>query len=220
MFAIALVYRRMAQGESRRMQMRRTILTSIVLLVLMFVLVGGLPAVAQSNDPLATNTPSEVIAPVVATLNGEPVEATLVAPGDAQPPVVVVEQPASDKTIYVIGFLILTVFVGLREFMSNKQLGTLVATVNKALDNKQVLDEATRTYMQSSLQVQEFIKLVTGVAGFAGSMIPGKDLADDLHDFGEKVIAGEQPPTNTTSVNPPGTYRFERLPEDDNSGLG
>jgi hypothetical protein len=189
MFAVALIYRRMAQGEARRMQMRRTILTSILMVILLFALVGGLPAVAQSNDPLATNTPSEVIAPVVATVNGQPVEATLVAPGDEQPPVVVVEQPG-DSTLYVIGLIVFMVGVLGMQLINHKGLSELTATVRQTSANKQLLDEATHRYMQSSMGTQDIIKLAVGLAGIIGSKIPGDDLAEVIHDFGQKVIAG------------------------------
>lgn len=175
--------------------MKRNVLITAVMVLVMFVLVAGFPAVAQDGDALATNTPLVAIQPVVATVNDVPVEATLVAPGDdTQPPVIVVENPPSDNTLYVIGLLVFLAFSGLQQVLSDRRLSGLVATVNKALDNKQVLDEAQRKYMEASLGTQEFVKLLTGVAGFAGAMIPGKDLAEQFHDFGEKVVSGEKPP--------------------------
>ena len=178
----------MSAFKEERTTMKRTALVSAVLVILMFVLVAGLPVVAQ-DSPLATNTPAVVtIQTVEASVNDFPVEATLVAPVE-QPPVV--EVPVSDNTIYVIGFLVMLVIVGTTQYIATRQTGALLATINTALSNKQVMDEARQHYMESSLQVQEIIKLMTGLAGIIGNAIPGQDLAEVVADFGEKVIMGE-----------------------------
>lgn len=156
----------MKQFKEEKRDMRKIIVQGVLALALLFICIGVVSAQSEATPPVAEAT--------VSVNGGEPI----VVP--------VVEQPP-DNTIYVLGFLVMTAFVALREFMSNRQMGTLVTTVNKALDNKQLLDEGHRQYMQSSLQVQEFVKLLTGVAGFIGSVVPGDDLAEKLHDFGSKV---------------------------------
>ena len=198
MFEIAKVYRAMAQDEEEREKMRNTLLTSVMLVLALVFLLAVMPAGAQ-DDPAAT----AAIQPVIATLDGVPVEATLVAPGDEQPPVVVVNQQPSDNTFYVVGLLIFLGFTGFLQFLNHRNLNGFRDSINKALDNKQVLSEMQQRYMEASMTTQEYAKLLTNIAGFVGAMIPGEDMAEKLNRFGQQVISGEKPPGDVTvSGNP------------------
>jgi len=162
------------------LNMRNRIIQTIAVLLLSLLLFAG---VLRAQDVTPEATP--VATAVVSVNGGPPVEVPVVA-----------VQPSSDSnTLYVIGFLVLAAITTLREFISNRQMGTLVTTINKALDNKYIVDEATRRYMESSLPVQELVKVAVGIAGVIGASIPGDDdLADRLKRFGEKIVSGEKPP--------------------------
>lgn len=174
----------MREFRERRENMMRTILMGVVLVVVVLLLAAGMPVVAQS-DALATNTPAAAVIQPMQT------EATLVAPGDAPAPMV--NEP-SDRTLYVAGFIVFLALYGISSFIATRQTSALLSALNQALNNKRVIDEAQQRYMESSLPTQEFIKLLTGVAGFIGASIPGEDLADNLKRFGDHVISGKQPP--------------------------
>lgn len=94
--------------EKRKMRVTTKALLVVVLMLLLAF------TVSAQDAPLATNTPdAAAILPVVATVDGVPVEATLVAP-DAQPPVVVVENPQSTAMFWIFSaviFALLAAFV-------------------------------------------------------------------------------------------------------------
>lgn len=179
----------MKEFREKRENMTRMILTGIVLVLLALLLVAGMPAVA-AQDTLATNTPAAAVIQPMQT------EAKLVAPGETPAPMV--NEP-SDRTLYVAGFIVFLALYGISSFIATRQTSALLSALNQALNNKRVIDEAQQRYMESSLPTQEFIKLLTGVAGFIGASIPGEDLADKLKQFGDQVI-GEKPSGDVPGV--------------------
>lgn len=118
-FEIAKVYRLMANEEEKREDMKRTILTSVMLVVTLVFLLAVMPAGAQENPSPLTPLPqgegsnAAAILPVVATVDGLPVEATLVAPGGEQPPVVVVENPQSSQMFWIFSAVIFALLAAL-----------------------------------------------------------------------------------------------------------
>lgn len=168
--------KREAEEKESKMKLRK-ILTSVLSLVLAFVLVGSL-SVARAQDVVTTEPTPEPTAVVL-------------------PTVPVVEQPiqASDRTIYVIGFIMLALFSGAINFAQDRKASKLIDVLNVALTNKQVLDESRESYMQSSLKTQEYVKLLQGIAGFLGSMnIPVIDPAlDNAKEALDYVTTGKEP---------------------------
>lgn len=75
-----------------------------VFIFLLVLLLAAFPALAD-DAPLATNTPVVVIQPTAAAVNDVPVEATLVAPVD-QTPVVVVDSPESTAMFWIFSAVI------------------------------------------------------------------------------------------------------------------
>lgn len=177
--------------------MMKSLVMAVFLTLFTVALLVGMPVIAQ-DEPLATNTPDGI--QVTATINGVPVDATLEPTSEL--PVVVVNQPAApnDNAIYAVGFIVLMGFAALFTYVQNRQLSTLMGTVSKVLDNKQVIDEGHRLYMESSLSVQNVVTLIQGVASYLGTVIPGEDLAE--------IIA-----RGITNVkNPPASVPFEAGP--------
>jgi len=172
--------RKQRETKERNATVRQ--LAMMILLSLMaLLLIAGMPVLAQESTPEA----------VVITLDATPlpVEAT----PEPTPPVVVVQPDPSDKTLYVVGFLIFAFFVGLQQFLQNRQIGALTGTLGKVLENKQVIEEGQRLYMESSLSVQNFVTLVQGIAFYLGSTIPGEDPVEKVGEFLNKVTT---PPPN------------------------
>lgn len=192
--AAAHIYRIEAAEEIKESDsILRQFMSGVVVTILLFALIAAVPVIAQ--DDLATNTPGVV--QVTATINGVPVEATL-EPTPEVPPVVVVQQPPSDNSIYAVGFVILTVLAAIFTYLQSRQISALTGALSTVLENKQVIDEGHRLYMESSLSVQNTITLFQGVAAFLGNTIPGEDLAEKIAKYIEE--AKKQPPANDSTV--------------------
>ena len=177
-----------------KQEMSKMKLFTLMVMVLLALLLGG--SVLAQEDPFVTNTTEAgavvTLEPTAYVVTSEPVDGPVVigtaeVPGDA--PVVVVQQP-DDNAIYVIGFLIFTLFSGAVAFLQTRQFSTIVTSLNKAMESKQVIDQAHEQYYASSLPTQEFVKLLGSFAQFVGSAnIPGIDpLADSAAGFIDKVI--------------------------------
>lgn len=202
-------------GEFKKEQsgMKRNILIMAVLVILMFVLVGGLPAVAQDIVPLATNTAVAALQPVV---NDAPVEVT-VEPTSAPAPDSGLSTylPTRDELVdtfvkygTVIIVTVLLVFgalfyrvavmlaLSVPQFAWDGAKGGLLSAEKqleqRVKDSETPVDDALYPYLQKYLQKA-------------------------LDEIDAKR---SQPVTSTAAVNPPGTYLFEKLPGDDDTGLG
>lgn len=202
----------MSAFREERTTMKRTALMSAVLVILMFVLVAGLPVVAQ-DSPLATNTPAVVtIQTVEASVNDVPVEATLVAPVE-QPPVVVVDSPQSTAMFWIFsavifGLLVVIVLV-LRPLIV--QLGASAPrwAVDAAFSAGGTLLNSAQTYAGTTLSTIDD-DLVAEL----------RKEVDSLKSQIEQMRINKEPTAATAAVNPPGTYLFEKLPGDGDGGVG
>lgn len=156
----------------------------VVYIAYMSSAIVGIARAGGDMTPAPEQTEAAPVPPVptaVATIEPTPV----VNPTPEQPPA------PSDRTIYVIGLFAFTVFAGLFTFLQNRRVGDLIVTVNKALDNKQVQDEAHERYMQTSVTVQQAILFAEAFFKLAGGLnIPGIDpLIDKVAEFGDKVTS-------------------------------
>jgi hypothetical protein len=194
--------------QQKEREMRKQLLVLVILIIGALLLVGS---VSAQDTPLASNTPATTdptpVATAIVSINGgEPVSA----------PIVVNTQPAADqesrseeRRIYVIGYLVLAVVAGIYAFSQNRQanvlsrtVGALVTTVDKALENKQVLDVAHQEYMKTSLGTQEFVSLAGGIASFIGAQnYPLIDsFADKVAAAIAKIKEPDEPPVNTEDL--------------------
>lgn len=189
-------------------KMKRVTLFAGVVLLLLLLAAGFTMA---QDAPLATNT-AQVIEGAATLVSSEPV-ATEAPAATEQPPVIVVNNPApaepSDRKFYVIGFIGLLLLFGVRDAINSRQIGALLSTINRALDNKQVIDEARQRYSESSLSTQEFVKLLRGILGFVGSMdIPGIDpTIDNAGEFLGDVTSPEAPKPETPAIPNPDPFK-------------
>ncbi len=196
-------FHRENEEKASKMKLRK-IMSGVLSLLVLFVLMGSL-SVTRAQDV------AEATAAVTASVNGNPVEATL-EPGNqpTEPPI-----QASDRTIYVIGFIVLAIFGGAINFAQDRKASKLIDVLNAALTNKQVLDESRESYMQSSLKTQEYVKLLQGFAGFLASMNipvidPALDKAKEALDY---VTEGKEPTTSqVTATQPNATNLFINQP--------
>ncbi|MEO8608922.1 MAG: hypothetical protein ABI690_13605 [Chloroflexota bacterium] len=185
--------------EGKQVKNVKRIERLVVMLVIVLLLAGLAVVVSAQDAPLATNT-AQIVDGTATLVSSEPIATAVPAPAATEQSPVIVVNPAptsdpSDRTIYVIGFLAFLLVTLGSQLVNRKQVGDLVATINKAFDNKQVLDEARQRYAESSLSVQEFVKLARSLAGFAGSMnIPGIDpVLDKASDFLGSVTRPDAP---------------------------
>lgn len=188
--------------ERKRREVVKQLGMMVMLVLLTILLMAAMPSHAQDEDPLATNTTQIIEAPAT-LVSSEPIVTpappaeTTPEPTPAQPPVVVVQEPTNTNLNQVIGYLVMLVLGGLLAYLHSKDISKLSDTVNIAMNNKLVVDQAHQAYMQSSLTVQNFITLAGGLAGFIGATIPGDDLADKFKKFVDQVKDPTQPATET-----------------------
>lgn len=134
----------------------------IGMLVVMLMVVGGVNA-QEATPPL---TPPEG--------NGE---------------VIVLEPGSGYSTLFVLALVVVTIGGGVLLALQQRNINQLIASVDKTLTNKYVMDEAERRYMESSLSVQQAITFMRAAFQFAGGMnLPGVDgLVDDAAEFLENI---------------------------------
>lgn len=179
--------------EQQRRNAVKQLVLSVLLVLLTLLLITGMPTTAQ-DTPLATNIP-ETVESTATLVSSEPIVTPVPAATEAPTPVQLpVQAPGDNNLIYVVGFLILLAFSGFTQYLQHRQVKSLTDTVNIALSNKQVIDEGQRLYMESSLSVQNYVKLAQGLAVFFGTRIPGEDVAEKLAEFLGKVTAPPPPP--------------------------
>lgn len=168
---MALWCRNMALTKEARMKARRSLMVSALALVALLLLTGM--TVAQEVPGVAL-TPLPEGSPVVVALPDQ-------------------------STVYA-GFVVLAMLLlGIISALQHRSTARLIDTVNKTLENKIVREVAEQRYMESSLPVQEFIKLLAGVTTLTGSLnIPGIDpLADKAAEFLNDVITKPAAPPTT-----------------------
>lgn len=177
----------MKQEEKEAVNIKPLSILSILIVALMALfLVGGVSAQDVTQEPAI---------PVAVTVNGEPVEATLVAAPTLPAPVVdpapapVNEVP--DRTIYVIGLILFLGYSLVKDFLSGKRETAIADRLAQAHSNPMMMDEARQKYIESSLPVQETIKLLQAFSGMVGSLnIPGIDpIADEAKNILDDVIS-------------------------------
>lgn len=194
-------------------RMKRVGLLALTLIVLLFV----------SSFVVAQDTPTpevtEVIAGTSTLVSSEPIPTEAPAPVETeQPPVIVVNPPPvepapepSDRLLLVLGLLGFAVISAISQFLTTKQVGSVLSVVNKTLENKHLIDEAHERYMQASLSTQQFINVLEGVAVFLGTMnIPILDeTLDKAGEFLGNVTKGD----TSSPTTPPGPLAGEWKPQ-------
>lgn len=95
-------------------------------------------------------------------------------------------------TIGVVGFVLITLIMGLYAWLVDRNSKRFIEAVNKVLDDKRVKDETERRYLQSSLTTQDFVHMVQSVVSVISSInLPVIDEAvDNLDEFLEDVTDG------------------------------
>lgn len=201
--------------------------------LLIVVLFGALVVsfASAQDEPLAPSNTPQVIEGVATPIASTAVPAVdVIEVGDIVPteeaPVVIINNPPppdpapasdwSERLAYILGFVILLAYTGIKEYAETRKTESLVNTVNKGLDNKQIQDEARERYMQASMDNKEFIKLLGAVFSFAGSLnLPVVDPAADkaaqfFTDLTTPEDGSPQPPSIPTIPDIPDPDPFRR----------
>lgn len=180
------------------------LLIVVLTFLLIFSVVGAQePPLVPSNTPLvieglatpisSTAVPVDDLGDVVDVLPTE--EAPVVIINNQPPPDPAPASPWSDRLMYIVGFFIFLIYTGIKEYAETRKTESLVNTVNKGLDNKQIQDEARERYMQASMENKEFISLLGAVFKVIGNLnIPGIDPAVDKTANWIDNLTNPQPP--------------------------
>ena len=161
-------------------------LVQFVVAVVMVVLLLGLPAflavVGAQDVALATNTPTGGMGmdSDFGTVSDAPSDGTL-------------NMERAD--VYAVALVIALLMIGLLSAVRERSTSKLIESVNRALDNKTIRDQTEQRYMESSLSVQEFVKLLASFSTVIGSLnLPGVDpLADKAAEFLQDVTTKNVP---------------------------
>lgn len=162
-------------------------LLQFVVAVVMVVLLLGLPAflavVGAQDVALATNTPTGGM--------GMDSDFGTVSESDGSDAVLNMER----ADVYAVALVIALLLIGLLSAVRERSTSKLIESINRALDNKVIRDQTEQRYLESSLSVQEFVKLLASFSTVIGSLnLPGVDpLADKAAEFLQDVTTKNAP---------------------------
>lgn len=189
----------------------------LLLIVLLALLLGTGVVVAQE----ATREPGELatqgVVPTQIVMTSVPVE-TVIAPEPTRVPVVIGEpivlQPGSaDNTWFIVTTIAVMLFTGLFMTIQQRNMGALLGSVERTLQDKRVQDEAERRYIQSSASFQDLIKFMHAAATYVGSKdLPGVDPMLDAAAGFLGAITDGKPNTGQALTAP-------KVPQYDNDAL-
>jgi hypothetical protein len=152
-----------------------------VIVVLLHTLAVSLAVVAAQDVALATNTPT----------GGMGMDSDFGVVTDMVDAGPMLER----EDVYAIVIVLSLLVIGILSAARERNVSKLIESVNRAMDNKVIRDQAELRYFESSLPTQEFIKMLASFATVLGSLnIPGVDpLADKAADFLQDVTTKNAP---------------------------
>lgn len=183
----------------------RTWILIVVLLIVLLLGTGAVVAQEATREPGPLQTLAVVPTQIVIT-SVPPIE-TGIAPEPTRVPVIgdpIVLQPGSaDNTWFIVTTIAVMLFTGLFMTIQQRNMGALLSSVERALQDQRVQDEAERRYIQSSASFQDLIKFMHAAATYVGSKdLPGVDsVADAAAGFLDAITDG-QPNTGQALTAP------------------